>query len=129
MTFLLTLFVFHFIGDFIFQSQWMASNKSYNQNALFSHAGIYGSTLFLGIMIFICFNKGFEPIDIYRISNFCVFNFWLHLVTDLISSKISTYYWKQHLIRKFFLTIGADQMIHAICLISSSQLFFGIFLK
>jgi len=39
-------------------------------------------------------------------------NFGLHFFTDYVTSRASSLLWKEGKVHDFFVTIGADQMIH-----------------
>jgi hypothetical protein len=98
--YLLTL---HFIGDFILQSNYMASNKSKSNLALGLHVLVYGLPL-----IFISFN-------------FAVVNVIFHFIVDYITSRITFALWQRRNIHYFFVVIGLDQLIHSITLILTYQ--------
>lgn len=119
------LLVLHFIGDFLLQSNWMATYKSKEALPLLVHVSIYSLCfLWLG------------------------YGFWLavfltHLITDYLTSRITSRlwfvdldpievgermtlgltpeweffasfnHWKRHW---FFVCIGADQLIHYLTL-------------
>jgi len=48
----------------------------------------------------------------------------LHFVTDFITSKTSRYFYDNGKMRLFWVVIGADQMVHMLCLIISALLLF-----
>jgi hypothetical protein len=98
----------HWIGDFVFQTRWMADNKSKNPVALTLHVATY--TLMLGIGL-----VGVVP-EI-GLARFLAINFGLHWLTDICTSQLTKYFWKKKDIHKFFATIGFDQFIHATCLL------------
>jgi uncharacterized protein (DUF2062 family) len=98
--YLLTL---HFIGDFILQSNYVASNKSKDNLVLLQHVIIYGLPLLL-----ISFK-------------FAVINLILHFLVDYVTSRITATLWQQRRIHYFFVTIGFDQLLHAISLILTYQ--------
>jgi uncharacterized protein DUF3307 len=92
------LLAIHFVADFILQSDWMATNKSKNWRALLCHTALYA----------LCFS-------LYGWA-FVFITFALHTLTDAITSKITSYLWKQNARHWFFVVIGADQLIHYGCL-------------
>lgn len=94
----LTLLTLHFIADFIFQSDWMAINKSKKTEVLLAHAGVY-SLFFAGF--------GFK---------FWIITFLSHMLTDAITSRITSYLYPRSR-HYFFVAIGADQLIHYTTLI------------
>lgn len=103
------IFTTHFVADFMLQSSWMAQNKSKNIIALGLHVIVYTMTfLFAGLMIF------------NHTTNFYFFillNGLLHLVTDFFTSRITSELYKREDKHDFFVMIGCDQLIHALCLI------------
>ena len=107
----------HFIGDFVLQTNEMAQNKSKSNKVLTSHVRMYiAPFLFMAI----CF-----PIAIHGLGSiyFLIVNFIMHWVIDHTSSRVTSYYWEKKKIHAFFVTIGADQLIHALTLLITIQLF------
>lgn len=102
---------FHFIGDFVFQTNKMALNKSKSVVWLTYHALAY-SAVFIII----------SPL-------YALINGVLHWITDYFTSKISSSYWAKGNMRLFFGTIGLDQAIHFTCLFGTYAAFkhFGMF--
>jgi len=91
--------VLHFLADFVAQNDWMAINKSQSFKALGLHSLVY-SFCFLG------FGLGFM--------------LWMlltHLIIDGITSRVTSYYWKQEKRHEFFVVIGFDQLLHNLVLI------------
>ena len=85
----------HWIADFIWQSDWMAINKSTKVSALLAHVGFYSVGLFIMF--------GWE---------FALINGVAHFVIDFFSSKATSYLWKKEERHWFFVTIGFDQALH-----------------
>lgn len=138
MTLPLSLLVAHFIGDFVFQSNWMALNKSKSWLALTAHVTIYAATIGCwGCGVFVL--AGF-PWDaaLARAGVFAGLTFVTHFVTDAITSRMTTALWFIPLYPRepvdiasryqaypyfayveekrrhwFFVVIGLDQLIHA----------------
>lgn len=99
MTTTLALLTIHFVADFILQSDWMATNKSKRWDALALHVTIYAAC-------FLWFGATFAGVT------------WaLHFVTDAITSRITSRLWVAQQRHWFFVAIGADQLIHAYCLL------------
>lgn len=101
----------HFIGDFILQSDEMAINKSKDNKVLLEHAGIYMLPFYPLCFIF--------DVSIVWI----IVNSFLHYVVDWGSSKLTSKLYQEHKRHWFFVTIGADQLIHQILLIGSLIIF------
>lgn len=116
----------HFVGDFLFQSDWMATNKSKHWDVLAIHVCAY-TVAFLPFWA-----VGWIPAD------FLLYLWATHYVTDAITSRITSALWfidmqvpptdielgngqiykfygrfnaKRHW---FFAMIGLDQLIHYI---------------
>lgn len=98
----LWLVLAHYLGDWRFQSNWMAQNKSKKLEALTAHCFVY-SIFFLPF--------GWK---------FALATFYLHFFTDMVTSRITSRNWfvtefgdvDDRLRSKFFKTIGWDQLIH-----------------
>ena len=91
----------HYISDFVFQSDKMATSKSYSIKYLFFHCLIYS----LPMVTF-----GWK---------FALVNGILHFIVDFVTSKLTAYYWKIDRMDNFFLVVGIDQAIHITCLMLS----------
>ena len=110
----------HTVADFIFQSNWMAINKSSRIQALLSHIVTYTTVLGLFIAV-LSFYRGVQFIGS------CVFlsvNTLAHFITDFITSRITSNLWKQEKRHAFFITIGFDQLAHVVVLIWTFLLIF-----
>jgi hypothetical protein len=103
-TLILFLLVIHFIADFICQSHWMATNKSTSNYALLIHVGVYSSVLLISLIAF--------QLSITLVLLYVVINGSLHFVTDYVTSRCSSYFYKKQDFHNFFVVIGADQLIH-----------------
>ena len=124
-TFILYL---HFVADFIFQSEYMATNKSANNLALLNHVIVYSLVWGLGLLIYFI-----NELDINKVYNIMIFT-WLtlvaHFITDYITSRIVK--------KKFdkgeygsdipnfggFTVIGFDQLLHYIQLLLTWEILF-----
>ena len=96
---LLVLFlVYHFIADFILQTDKIAINKSKDLNVLIAHSALYG--------IGACWYPMVAVILI--ISHFCI---------DGITSKITSYLWAKDERHWFFVMIGFDQLLHMMVIV------------
>jgi hypothetical protein len=96
MTLSLSTMAWHYVADFLLQTDWMAVNKSKRWDALTVHVLIYSLvfTLLYGWL-------------------FGIITFVTHFITDAITSRISRrlYYPVFHR-HWFFAMIGLDQLIH-----------------
>jgi hypothetical protein len=96
------LFFIHWVADFIFQTEWMAENKSKNVLALLIHVLFYTAILLLltaySAILWACINGAF------------------HFLIDYVTSKINAKLLKEKKIRAFFVSVGFDQLLH-ICIL------------
>lgn len=95
---LLALVWFHFVADFIFQSDWVAKGKSSSNQILFYHVSLYSLPFYLFGWQFALANAG------------------LHFITDWCTSRATSYLWQKGERHWFFVVIGLDQAIHFTCL-------------
>lgn len=120
-TLLILLFV-HFVADFVFQTDKMATNKSTSNEALISHIFVYSACLFYGVGIL----SGFLPgLPLHSLTMPWPFLGWVglnavaHFATDYITSRMTSKFWKAGKRHEFFVTIGFDQFLHAAVLVLS----------
>ena len=110
------ILVFHFVGDFLCQSDKMAMNKSTSNSYLTLHVLIY--TAVIGVL----------PFAVYAVSDIMIYWYWvaingvLHWITDYFTSRLTSYLYKKEMRHWFFVAIGFDQLIHYACLLFSYQL-------
>lgn len=113
MQFYLVMFT-HWVGDFVFQTEWMATQKSKLWRALFAHVGTY--TVILAALAFYL-----APWQ--TALQFTLLNGALHLATDAVTSRITSYFSEEKNMRLFFVTIGLDQFLHFVALYATWQHF------
>ncbi|MCV0439699.1 MAG: DUF3307 domain-containing protein [Hydrogenophaga sp.] len=97
---LLWVLAVHFIADFACQPRYLGINKSSKHWALLAHVAIYGGVLWLGLI----------PTGIGL--TFVILNCILHLITDFVSSRLTTRFYKEGRMYAFWNTIAADQFAH-----------------
>lgn len=107
---LVALLATHWVGDFILQTNFQASNKSKRLDALSLHVATYTVTLFAAAIILF----GITAAVI-----FAAINGALHFVTDYITSRVSSKLWAEQNLHHFFVMIGFDQLIHQATLAST----------
>lgn len=118
----------HLIGDFVFQSQWMASNKSKDLGALTTHVAIYGIVLTLFAI----------PTLSSWIYAFVISNVVVHWCTDYLTSRLSSRLFMAQFeenpitgfrmkdgftLHNFFVVIGCDQFLHLATLAITAWIF------
>lgn len=95
----------HFFADFSCQTQWMATNKSKNNKALAAHILTYAAVMSVFLI----------PTGISL--TFVLSNAILHLLTDYVSSRFSSRFYREERIGAFWNVIAADQFAHIAALI------------
>jgi len=127
---LLYLLAMHWLADFVCQTNWQATNKCHDNDALSLHVLTYVS-VFIGCgfilhawyWIVMDYNTlfGYAP---WHWIGFCVVNGAIHWVVDYFTSRLNSSLWKQGQIHDFFVSVGFDQFIHATCLFLTYYWFF-----
>lgn len=84
----------HWLGDFVFQTDKMAINKSSSSAWLGIHSVVYGVFLL--------------PLGV----EFALLNCAIHGLVDAITSNITKRLWAKGDRHNFFVVIGLDQAIH-----------------
>jgi predicted Abi (CAAX) family protease len=92
---IILLLVSHFIGDFLFQSTFMANYKSKSFIVLGLHAFLY-----------------MTPFLVFFGWKFAILNGILHFCVDGITSRFTSKLWAKKEQHWFFVVIGFDQLIH-----------------
>lgn len=111
---MIVLLAAHWLADFVFQTDEMAVNKSSSNMWLGKHIGIYSLVMF-GLLCLLVPVSG--PFFGRQLALYVIYNGCWHFVTDYITSRMTSYYWKKEERHKFFVTIGFDQLVHAVTLI------------
>lgn len=96
---ILTLVWLHFLGDFILQTDKMATGKSKSNKILLIHVAVYSLPLLI---------IGVE---------FAIVNLILHFVVDYFTSRATSRLWQRGERHWFFTVIGLDQTLHMTCLV------------
>lgn len=94
----------HWIGDFVLQTHWQASNKSKRMDALFKHVLSYTATLAVGALLI------FGPT--WNLLLFITFNGSCHFITDFWTSRWTARLYAKQNWHDFFAIVGLDQLIH-----------------
>ncbi len=124
-TIVLGIIIIHYLADFVLQSDKMAVNKSKSNFYLGQHVFIY-TIMWLAVLF------PFEEFKYYPYITFpqmtllfCLITFVCHFITDYITSRISSYFYKREERHNFFLIIGIDQVFHYIQLFITFKLIYG----
>lgn len=111
----------HYIADFLFQTNWMAKGKSSSLLKLSVHIGTYTLVLFVCCLFLILIRHNIAIGDLFA---FAIISGLFHFAIDFFTSKITSYQYKHNMMGSdtvpnfgFFSTIGADQLLHSLCLI------------
>ena len=103
---LILIFVIHYVADFWFQSEKEALSKSSNNKSLAMHCLKYAIPFLI-----------FGPV-------FAIVTGLLHFAVDYYTSRIAAHYHKTNQNRRFFQTIGCDQLMHMLCLVLTYKIIF-----
>lgn len=106
---IIALLINHWIADFIFQTHWMAVNKSRNIWALLAHVATY--TVVLTTLT--------SPFFFPNFLLWALTNGVIHGMIDFVTSRITSYLWKRQDVHHFFVAIGLDQLLHYVTLFVS----------
>lgn len=111
----ITLLFIHWVGDYVLQSNEMATRKSQSIKWLTIHVLVYTCALLAGVLLLIPFDV--IPID--HIATFVGINGAFHWITDLTTSRIA------HRVadnpRIYHPVIGFDQFLHSLTLLVTLQ--------
>ncbi len=100
---LVVLLATHWVGDFVLQTNFQASNKNKRLDALSLHVATYTAVLFVAAIILF---------GVMSAITFAAVNGAFHFGTDYITSRASSKFWAEQNWRPFFVMIGFDQLIH-----------------
>lgn len=104
---LLTIAFCHWLFDFKLQTRNMANDKSRSVTALTQHVCVYT----IGLVVMSMLNiKMFANIHVY--TAWVILNCLLHALTDAVTSRLTSFFYKNGDQHNFFATIGIDQYIH-----------------
>lgn len=121
MLLVLAILATHFVADFIFQTSWMATTKATDVGALSIHVLEYAGVL-AAFSMAACWFGGFDPL---MLALWCMTNAALHWFVDYGTSRLNKRWHSEGLERRFWITIGADQLLHQVCLLGSWWLCLG----
>lgn len=106
---------FHWLSDFISQTDYQASNKSKNLCALLTHTFSYSVLMGVGYSFGGIVGLFLTP-TAYTLITFIFIMFVSHTIIDFFTSRLTSYLWKKNKVRPFFDTVGFDQWLHYLVL-------------
>lgn len=113
------IFIGHFFGDFLFQGEYIARRKHKSYFILIAHQTIYATCILVALVPLVLT----EHIELTNLFLFVIVNHLAHGMVDFWSSRFSKKYFDLYDFRKFFITLGIDQLIHKCTLIVSYFIF------
>ena len=116
----LTLLFWHWVADFVFQTDKQAQGKSKNWEDLLSHTLTYSVSWLVPICILFSMNPDLHEITIPF--TFVGATFLCHTITDYFTSRLNSKLWAEKKVHWFFVSIGFDQFLHYLQLIITYQL-------
>lgn len=104
-----SILLIHWIADFVCQTDWQATNKSKNIEALLSHTATY-TFIWVILGMFPFWNMINNQPGHYTL--FLVCTFICHTITDFFTSRLNSRLWQQKKVHWFFVSVGFDQFLH-----------------
>ena len=120
LNFVLWILFWHWVADFVFQTNYMAQNKSKSWKVLLQHVATYSCVLNVGLCLVYRGEHGLWFNSVVTANFFCL-NFICHFVTDAVTSRITRRLWEAKQVHRFFVVIGLDQFIHFATLLYTAQ--------
>lgn len=108
----LVILFWHWIADFILQTDWEAQNKSKEWKPLLSHTIKYSLVWFFPMFFIFALNLISEIDVIIKTFSFMGITFICHTITDYFTSRLNTKLWNNKEVHYFFVSIGFDQFLH-----------------
>ena len=115
--------ILHFVADFVLQSREMALNKSAKKMVLLQHVGIHFVCFFIGLLFFGLWEafviSGINAV-LHAIIDWNVWRGYKAVVPRRVEKGSPLWkndewqFWNDHW---FFLTIGADQLLHTLSIL------------
>lgn len=109
---------YHWLGDFIFQTDDMARNKSKSNKWLGKHVLVYSLWISPPALIADWQTPG------YNAALFVGINGLAHFAIDYVSSRITSKLWAKGDVHNFFVVVGLDQALHMVTLVASFKFIF-----
>lgn len=108
------LLLVHWLADFVLQTHQQATNKSTSTEWLTAHVLTY--TFCMGILSYVLFD------NLISMMLFTGITFGTHWGTDYITSRLGKPFWENKDFHNGFVVVGADQVIHYLCLFGAYKL-------
>jgi len=115
MVIFILMLIFHWIADFVLQSDRMAKSKSTDNKILAEHVLIYSLTMTCWFACTLLILES-ELMRWFMIIPFFIITFITHFLTDKVTSKINATLFAENRIHDLFVNIGLDQTIHIVTL-------------
>lgn len=117
----LSILFFHWLFDFVFQTDKQAKGKSNNWKDLLSHTSIYSISWLLPICVLFGANFKTQTTEWYVLNSvaFAFITFVAHTITDYFTSRLNSKLWKEQKVHNFFVSIGFDQWLHYVQLLTT----------
>lgn len=117
---IILIFFFHWVGDFVLQSNWMATQKATNLFALMTHVLEYSTMWLILTILYIMVATAFlfapasyivgAPLLIFFIT--FISHFAIDFVTSKVNRKLSAIGKREDNYHNLFVSIGFDQFLH-----------------
>lgn len=106
--FIVCVLTIHWLADFCLQTHEQAQNKSKNFGALLRHCGTYTFALIVAF--------GFKG---QAFVAWGILNGFFHTLIDAATCRVTSTLYNEKRYHDFFVTIGADQLIHTVILLGT----------
>lgn len=107
----LSIIFFHWVSDFVLQSDEQAKNKSTSNRYLLEHILTYTASMTVAITLFQILILSKMP-DLLAVLGFLGITFCAHFITDYITSRVNTKLLNAKKFHEFFVCVGFDQLLH-----------------
>ena len=113
----------HWIGDFYYQTDYMALNKGKEWKALLEHTILYSIVMLMGMFFLFGSTYKFSLEGMLSLFRFVTVTFLCHTIQDYITSRENAKLAGLDSKHNFFTLIGFDQFLHFTQLIFTYWLF------
>lgn len=116
------LLLTHWFADFVLQTDDQAKGKSKSMQCLLEHTVTYSAFLLLPITTIFFYECGDIILSVFLGILFTLITFLCHTYTDYFTSRINSELWKNNMVHEFFVSVGADQVLHYLQLLLTFKL-------